>query len=96
MNNDFSLSLKAAFKREELKEFSKNVLEIFENFLKKSNVNLKNKTDPAVILYEEALKIKERLYDKSYKTVRDITKAEGKLELIKKYIEIMESAVTEK
>ena len=96
MNNDFSLSLKAAFKREELKEFSKNVLEIFENFLKKSNVNLENKTDPAVILYEEALKIKERLYDKSYKTVRDITKAEGKLELIKKYIEIMESAVTEK
>lgn len=96
MNNDFSLSLKAAFKREELKEFSRNVLEVFENFLKKSNVNLENKTDPTVILYEETLKVKERLYDKSYKTVRDITKAEGKLELIKKYIEIMESAVTEK
>lgn len=43
-----------------------------------------------VILYNETLKIKERIYDKSYKTVRDITKAEGKLELIKKCIELSE------
>ena len=35
MNNDFGLSLKAVFKREELKEFTKEVMEKTENFLKK-------------------------------------------------------------
>ena len=34
MNNDFGLSLKAVFKREELKELTKEVMEKTENFLK--------------------------------------------------------------
>ncbi|MCF2626429.1 hypothetical protein I6E17_09700 [Fusobacterium perfoetens] len=96
MNNDFGLSLKAAFKREELKEFTKTVTEEFENFLKKYNVNTADEKNPTIILYKENLKIKDRLYDKSYKTVRDLTKAEGKLELIRKYIEIMEKENIEK
>lgn len=90
MNNDFGLSLKAAFKREEMKEFTKDVMEKFENFLEKNNIDKNDKENPAVILYIEGEKIKDRLYDKSYKTVRDLTKAEGKLELIKKYIELMD------
>lgn len=90
MNNDFGLSLKAAFKREELKEFTKEVMENFQKFLKKYDIDINDKENPTVILYNEGEKIKERLYDKSYKTVRDLTKAEGKLELIKKYMELME------
>lgn len=41
MNNDFGLSLKAAFKREEMKEFTKDVMEKFENFLEKNNIDKK-------------------------------------------------------
>ena len=52
--------------------------------------NVNDKENPAVFIYNEGKKIKDRLYDKSYKTVRDLTKAEGKLELIKKYIEVMD------
>ena len=90
MNNDFGLSLKAAFKREELKEFTKEVMEKFESFLNKYNIDINDKENPAVFIYNEGKKIKDRLYDKNYKTVRDLTKAEGKLELIKKYIEVMD------
>lgn len=59
-------------------------------FWKKIILTKNDKENPAVILYIEGEKIKDRLYDKSYKTVRDLTKAEGKLELIKKYIELMD------
>lgn len=90
MNNDFGLSLKAAFKREELKEFTKEVMEKFESFLNKYNIDINDKENLTVFLYNEGKKIRDRLYDKSYKTVRDLTKAEGKLELIKKYIEVMD------
>ena len=90
MNNDFGLSLKAAFKREELKEFTKEVMEKFESFLNKYNIDINDKENPTVFLYNEGKKIRDSLYDKSYKTVRDLTKAEGKLELIKKYIEVMD------
>ena len=90
MNNDFGLSLKAAFKREELKELTKEVMEKFESFLNKYNIDINDKENPTVFLYNEGKKIRDRLYDKNYKTVRDLTKAEGKLELIKKYIEVMD------
>ena len=90
MNNDFGLSLKAAFKREELKEFTKEVMEKFESFLNKYNIDINDKENLTVFLYNEGKKIRDRLYDKNYKTVRDLTKAEGKLELIKKYIEVMD------
>ena len=90
MNNDFGLSLKAAFKREELKELTKEVMEKTENFLKKYNIDVNDKENPVVFIYNEGKKIRDRLYDKNYKTVRDLTKAEGKLELIKKYIEVMD------
>ena len=90
MNNDFGLSLKAAFKREELKEFTKEVMEKFESFLNKYNIDINDKENLTVFFYNEGKKIRDRLYDKSYKTVRDLTKAEGKLELIKKYIEVMD------
>ena len=90
MNNDFGLSLKAAFKREELKEFTKEVMEKFESFLNKYNIDINDKENLTVFLYNEGKKIRDKLYDKSYKTVRDLTKAEGKLELIKKYIEVMD------
>ena len=90
MNNDFGLSLKAVFKREELKELTKEVMEKTENFLKKYNIDVNDKENPAVFIYNEGKKIRDRLYDKNYKTVRDLTKAEGKLELIKKYIEVMD------
>ena len=96
MNNDFGLSLKAAFKREELKEFTKEVMEKFESFLNKYNIDINDKENLTVFLYNEGKKIRDRLYDKSYKTVRDLTKAEGKLELIRKYIEIMEKENIEK
>lgn len=90
MNNDFGLSLKAVFKREELKELTKEVMEKTENFLKKYNIDVNDKENPVVFIYNEGKKIRDRLYDKNYKTVRDLTKAEGKLELIKKYIEVMD------
>ena len=90
MNNDFGLSLKAAFKREELKELTKEVMEKFESFLNKYNIDINDKENLTVFLYNEGKKIRDRLYDKNYKTVRDLTKAEGKLELIKKYIEVMD------
>lgn len=90
MNNDFTLSFKATFKREEVKGLIREVTELFEEFLKKSNIDINDTENIMVILYNETLKIKERIYDKSYKTVRDITKAEGKLELIKKCIELSE------
>lgn len=89
MNNDFGLSLKAAFKREEIKEYTKKVMNEFEEFIKKYNIDITDKENPTVFLYYEGEKIKNKLYDKSYKTVKELTKAEGKLDLIKKYIELI-------
>ena len=52
MNNDFGLSLKAVFKREELKELTKEVMEKTENFLKKY-IKQKNKGGIKVSLLKE-------------------------------------------
>lgn len=92
MNNEFTLSAKAVLKREGLRESTKEVMTVFEKFLKDSNINAEDEKDPMAILYREALRIENWLYDRSYKTVRDIAKAEGKLDLIKKYIRLIQAA----
>lgn len=92
MNNEFTLSAKAVLKREGLRESTKEVMTVFEKFLKDSNINAEDEKDPMAILYREALRIESWLYDRSYKTVRDIAKAEGKLDLIKKYIRLIQAA----
>lgn len=90
MNNDFTSSWNAIFKKEGLKNTSGETKTIFESYLKNNNINTEDETNPMVILYKETIKIDEWLYDRSYKTVRDIAKAEGKLELVRKYIHLLE------
>lgn len=90
MNNDFGLSLKATFKKTEIKELSKEVTEKFEEFIKKYNIDINDRENPVAILYKENMRIKDSVNDKSYKTVKEFTKVEGKLELIRKCIELID------
>ena len=78
MNNDFTSSWNAIFKKEGLKNTSGETKTIFESYLKNNNINTEDETNPMVILYKETVKID------------DIAKAEGKLELVRKYIHLLE------
>ena len=53
MNNDFTSSWNAIFKKEGLKNTSGETKTIFESYLKNNNINTEDETNPMVILYKK-------------------------------------------